>query len=135
MARSKTVNEYIAAQPRAAQGILRRVRTIIRKAVPGGKDVIAYQIPAYRTDRGIVLYFAAWKHHYSLYPVTRRLQEAFKDALSPYEKSKGTIRFPLSDPVPVGLIKRIAKFRAKEVAQRTKKQGAARKPRRRTASS
>ena len=112
----KSVDEYIALQPAAAQGVLERVRSIIRKAVPGAEEVISYQIPAYKLQGGPVLYFAGWKQHYSLYPATGHVQAAFKDELAPYVVSKGTIRFPLSEPVPVKLIERIAKFRAKEVA-------------------
>ena len=67
---------------------------------------------------GTVLYFAGWKHHYSLYPADAHLVAAFKEDLEPYEvNDKGTIRFPLSQPVPVQLIGRIAKFRAKEAAE------------------
>jgi uncharacterized protein YdhG (YjbR/CyaY superfamily) len=65
-----------------------------------------------------VLYFAGWKQHYSLYPATDHVVEAFKDDLEPYKVNKGTIRLPLNQPVPVKLIERIAKFRAKEVAER-----------------
>jgi uncharacterized protein YdhG (YjbR/CyaY superfamily) len=61
-----------------------------------------------------VLYFAGWKQHYSLYPAGEHVVATFKDQLSSYEVTKGTIRFPLSEPVPVKLIERIAKFRAKE---------------------
>ena len=65
-----------------------------------------------------MLYFAGWKRHYSLYPATAPLVEAFKDDLAPYEvNDKGTIRFPLSQSVPVKLIGRIAKFRAREAAE------------------
>jgi uncharacterized protein YdhG (YjbR/CyaY superfamily) len=68
---------------------------------------------------------AGWKRHYSLYPCTGNLVAAFKDELAPYEvNNKGTIRFPLDQPVPVKLIERIAKFRAKEVVERTKKKTA-----------
>jgi uncharacterized protein YdhG (YjbR/CyaY superfamily) len=67
---------------------------------------------------GAVLYFAGWKKHYSLYPANEHLVAAFKDDLAPYEvNNKGTIRFPLSQPIPIKLIERIAKFRAKEVAE------------------
>lgn len=121
----KTVDEYIAAQPEAAQVVLRRVRSTIRKALPGAEEVISYKIPAYRLRGGIVLYFAGWKRHYSLYPAGQRLVGAFKDELAPYKVSKGTIRFPLSEPAPVKLIERIAKFRAKEADQREKSQPAA----------
>jgi uncharacterized protein YdhG (YjbR/CyaY superfamily) len=120
----KSVDEYIALQPEAVQGVLKRVRGIIRKALPGAEEVIAYKIPAYKLHGGAVLYFAGWKHHYSLYPAPGRLTAAFKDELRGYEVSKGTIRFPLSEPVPVKLIERIAKFRAKEVAERRKAKSA-----------
>jgi uncharacterized protein YdhG (YjbR/CyaY superfamily) len=80
--------------------------------------VISYEIPAYKVRGGAVIFFAGWKQHYSLYPAMGALVAAFKDDLAPYEISKGTIRFPLSGRVPVGLIGRIAKFRAREVARR-----------------
>jgi len=110
----KSVDEYIASQPEAVANVLKRFRSIIRRALPGAEEVISYQIPAYKLHGSAVLYFAGWKKHYSLYPATGRLVEEFKDDLAPYEVSKGTIRFPLSAPIPVKLIERIAKFRAKE---------------------
>jgi uncharacterized protein YdhG (YjbR/CyaY superfamily) len=121
----KSVDEYIASQPRGIQGLLNRLRSTIRRAVPGAEETISYKIPAYKLRGNRVLFFAAWKHHYSLYPATMRVIEAFKDDLAPYEVSKGTIRFPLSEPIPAKLIGRIAKFRAKEVSEREKAKGAA----------
>ena len=117
----KSVDEYIATFPEGVQAILRRVRGAIRKALPGAEEAISYQIPTYKLHGGYVVYFAGWKQHYSLYPATGRLVAAFEDDLAPYEVSKGTIRFPLSQPVPVKLIERIAKFRAKEAAERAKR--------------
>jgi uncharacterized protein YdhG (YjbR/CyaY superfamily) len=114
----QSVDAYIAAQPEAVRGLLERVRAAIRKAVPGAEEVISYRIPTYRLPAGPVLYFAGWKAHFSLYPASERLVSAFKDELAGFELSKGTIRFPLSEPVPHKLIARIAKFRAKEVAER-----------------
>lgn len=111
-----TVDEYLAAQPEAAQGALRRVRTAIRKALPNSKEIISYQMPAYERNGQRVIFFAGWKRHYSLYPASARLVAAFKNQLEPYQVSKGTIRFPLSQPVPAGLIVRIAKFRAQETS-------------------
>jgi len=125
----KSVDEYIATHSAELQSILRRVRSTIRKAVPDAEEVISYQIPAYKLPGGPVLSFAGWKQHYSLYP-GGRLVVAFKKDLAPYEVSKGTIRFPLSQPVPVKLIERIAKFRAKEAAARATAKLAA--PKRRT---
>ena len=121
----KSVDEYIAAQPEAVQGLLEHVRSTIRKAVPGVEEVISYKIPTYKLHGGPVLYFAGWRRHYSLYPATDQVVAAFKDDLAPYEVNKGTIRFPLSEPVPVKLIERIAKFRAKEVVEIEKRKAVA----------
>ena len=125
----KSVDQYIASQPESAQGVLNRVRSSIRKALPGAEEVISYQIPAYKLQGGRVLYFAGWKQHFSLYPAGERLVAAFKKELKGHEISKGTIRFPLSEPVPAKLIERIAKFRAKEVAEGVKWKPAATKRR------
>ena len=116
----KSVDDYIASHPESAQPILQRVRSTIRRAVPRAEEVISYQIPAYRLPAGVVIYFAGWKQHYSLYPATGRLIAVFKDELAAYEVSKGTIRFPLSQRVPATLIARIARFRAKEASERAR---------------
>ena len=116
----KSVDEYIASQPEAVQGVLNRVRSTIRKAVPGAEEVISYKIPTYKLHGRPVLYFAGWRQHYSLYPSTDHVVAALKDDLAPYKVSKGTIRFPLSQPVPVKLIGRIAKFLAKDAAERAR---------------
>jgi len=116
----KSVDEYIASQPEAVQGILGRVRSAIRKAVPAAEETISYKMPAYKLHKRPALYFAGWKQHYSLYPASGRLVAAFRDELATYHVSKGTIRFPLSQPVPVKLIGSVAKFRAKEVAEHQK---------------
>jgi uncharacterized protein YdhG (YjbR/CyaY superfamily) len=125
----KSVDEYIASQPEAVQDILERVRSAIRKAVPEAEEVISYKIPTYTLHGGPVLYFAGWRQHYSLDPATDYVAAAFKGDFARYEVNKGTVRFPLSEPVPVKLIERIAKFRAKEVAKRKKAKAAAAKKR------
>jgi uncharacterized protein YdhG (YjbR/CyaY superfamily) len=113
-----SVDEYIASQPEAAQPVLEDLRTIIRRAVPGAKETISYKMPAYPVRDAVVLYFGAWKKHFSLYPCTESLIAAFGDELKPYELShKGTIRFSFTKPIPVELIERIARFRAKEVLE------------------
>jgi uncharacterized protein YdhG (YjbR/CyaY superfamily) len=115
----QSVAQYIASHPRPMQVVLKKVRDAIRKALPGAEEVISYQIAAYRRHGGIVIYFAGWKEHYSLYPVTASMVAAFGDDFAPYEvNNKGTIRFRLSEAVPVRLIGRIAKFRGREVAER-----------------
>ena len=116
-----SVDDYIASQPKAAQRALTRVRAAIRQAVPGAEEVISYQIPTFKMNGRAVIYFAGWKAHYSLYPANDRLVIAFKKQLAPYEvNNKGTIRFPLSEPVPVKLIESIAKFRAMEVGEESR---------------
>jgi uncharacterized protein YdhG (YjbR/CyaY superfamily) len=116
----KTVDEYISAQPLAAQVVLQHVRRTIRKALPEAEEMISYNIPAYEQHGAVVLYFAGWKQHFSLYPAGECLVAAFKDQLASYRVSKGTIRFPLAEPVPVKLIAGISEFRAKEAVRREK---------------
>src|ERR1051326_8903521 len=125
----KSVNEYIASKPQDVRTVLTRVRSVIRKAIPAAEETISYQIPVYKLNGVPVLYFAGWKAHYSLYPVGDAVVAAFKDELAPYELSKGIIRFPLSDPVPVSLIERIAKFRAEQLSIREKGKGGRQKGR------
>jgi uncharacterized protein YdhG (YjbR/CyaY superfamily) len=125
----KSVDEYIASQPEAMQRVLKRVRSILRKAVPGAEEAISYKIPTYKLNGRAVIHFAGWKQHYSLYPSSGRVVAAFEHDLARYEVSKGTIRFPLSEPVPVKLIEAVARFRAKEVAAREKAKAAAPKKR------
>ena len=116
----KNVNEYIASQPAESRAVLKRVRSTIRKALPEAEEVISYQIPAYKLHGAPVIFFAGWTHHYALYPTRSNVAAVFKDELAPYKKAKGTIQFPLSEPVPVKLIERIARFRAQEAAERAK---------------
>lgn len=114
------VDEYIAAQPEAIRRILTQVRKAIRHSVPRAEEVISYKMPTYKVDGEEILYFAGWKQHYSLYPATESLLAEFKEELEPYKIHKATIRFPISEPVPVDLIARISKFRAREIAERLK---------------
>ena len=120
----KSIDEYIATFPPDVQDTLQRVRTTIRKAVPKAEEAISYQIPTFKLQGSYVVYFAGWKQHYSLYPASSQLVAAFKDELAPYEVNKGTIRFPLSETVPVKLIGGIARFLAKEAEARAKAKAA-----------
>jgi uncharacterized protein YdhG (YjbR/CyaY superfamily) len=112
----KSVAQYLAARPKDQRAVLERVRRTILKALPRAEEVISYQIPAYKVDGKLVVYFAGWKDHYSIYPMTRRIEAALKDELSPFElNNKGTVRFPL-ETVPARLITRIVKLLAEERA-------------------
>src|ERR1051325_7663755 len=104
--RVTSVREYIASKPKESRSSLEAVRRAIRKALPNAQEGLAYQMPAYTMNGVGVLYFAGWKSHYSLYPVSDALVEAFAKELAPYERSKGTLKFPLSEPVPVRQIGR-----------------------------
>ncbi len=114
---TRTVEEYIAACSEERQAILQRVRAAIRRAVPGAAEAISYKMPTYKLRGRPVIYFGAWKAHYSLYPASPELVAALKTELAPYEVEKGTIRFPYSRPVPAKLIERIARIRAREAAE------------------
>lgn len=122
----KSVDDYIAAQPEASRPVLETVRQALRAALPDADEVISYQIPAYRMPGGTVLHFAGWKEHYSLYPIHGELIEVFAKDLEPYEyNEKGTLRLRLDAKVPVRLIGRLAKFRARQVADAKKARDAA----------
>ena len=99
-----TVAEYIAKKPRTIQPVLRRIRAVIRKAIPGADEVISYQIPTYKLAGKTVIYFAGWTGHVSLYPASGLPAKV----LAKYQVSKGTLRFPLSEPLPVKLIERVS---------------------------
>lgn len=103
-----TIDEYIADFPRDVQPLLEKVRAAIRKAAPDAEEAISYQMPTFKLQ-GNLIHFAGYNHHIGLYPGSRPI-EAFKDELSKYETSKGTVRLPLDTPIPVGLIGKITKF-------------------------
>ena len=127
--RVKSVNEYIASKPKEARVALERVRKTIRRAVPAAEEGLWYQMPVYTLNGVPVMYFAGWKAHYSIYPASDALVAAFKRELAPYERSKGTIRIPLSEPIPVELIGRIARFRAEQLTTRETRKGGRKKGR------
>jgi uncharacterized protein YdhG (YjbR/CyaY superfamily) len=108
-----TVDEYIAGFPKDVQAVLGKIRATIRAAAPKAEESISYRIPAYKMVRPLV-YFAGFKEHVSLYPVTAPIKKKFEKELSPYEMSTGTVRFPLGEPIPYPLIGRIVKFMVQE---------------------
>ncbi len=114
------VDEYISAQPENAQVALKLVRRTLRKALPKAEEVISYKIPAYQMHGEIVVYFAGWTSHYSLYPASGRMTAGLKAQLGSRKVRKATIRFSFSEPVPVKLIEGIAKFRLAEARRRKK---------------
>lgn len=119
MNKSNEIDLYIAGFPVETQVILENIRETIKKAAPDAEEVISYKMPAYKL-KGILVYFAAYKNHIGFYPTGRGI-EAFKNELTKYKWSKGTIQFPLNKPIPFGLITKIVKFRVKENLQKVKK--------------
>jgi uncharacterized protein YdhG (YjbR/CyaY superfamily) len=109
-----SVDAYLAAQPAAARPVLDQVRMVLRKALPGAEEAISYQIPVFKLNGRVVLYFAGFKEHFSIYPATPRVVAELGDDIAPHLWSKGTMRFPLTGRVPVKLITRIAKVRLEE---------------------
>src|SRR6266480_1873041 len=112
----KNIDEYIAGFPGDVQKILKKIRLTIRKAAPGAQETIKYRIPTF-TLNGNLIYFAAFRKHVGLYPAPRASQK-FKSELSAYEGGKGTVRFPIDEPIPFALISRIVKFRVRQQLER-----------------
>ena len=106
--KAKNIDDYIGDFPPDVQLMLEKVRTAIRKAAPKEEEAIKYQMPTFVLN-GNLIHFAGYKNHIGLYPGSKPIEE-FKDELSRYETSKGTIRLPLDKPIPVGLISKITKF-------------------------
>lgn len=121
-----TIDEYITGFPHEIQEILEQIRTTIRKAAPEAKEAIKYQMPTF-TLNGNLVHFAAFKKHIGFYPVPTAIEE-FKHDLSVYKGGKGSVQFPLDQPIPFELIRKIVKFRVEEnlkkaAAKGKKKQG------------
>src|SRR4030066_2593532 len=99
----KTIDEYIKTFQRDIQSILGKMRQTIRKAAPKAIEAISYQMPTFKVNGKNLVYFAAWKNHIGFYP-TPSGTEAFKKEITKYEYAKGSIRFPLDNPIPLSLI-------------------------------
>jgi uncharacterized protein YdhG (YjbR/CyaY superfamily) len=112
-----TVDEYIAKFPKPVQAILRKIRKTIRAAAPDAEESISYRIPTYKLNGHPVIYFAGFKSHIGLYPMTATVKTKFKKELSGYKGGKGTVKLPLDEPIPYALIARIAKFKRAEASR------------------
>ena len=118
---AKDIDEYIAGFPDEVQKILRKIRTTIRKAAPDAEEAIKYQIPTF-TQNGNLVHFAAHTKHIGFYPAPKGI-EVFKNETSAYEHGKGTLQFPLDQPIPYDLITKIVKFRVKNNLETAKAKG------------
>ena len=115
------IAKYIAIFPEDVQAILEKIRAEIRKAAPNAKETINYGIPTF-TLEGNLVHFAGFKNHIGFYPTPSGI-EKFKKELSVYESAKGSVKFPLDQPIPYALIGRITKFRVKENLERAQAKG------------
>ena len=112
-----TVGEYIERFPPATRAALEGLRDAIRKEATGAEERISYGMPAFYLN-GVLVYFAAFKKHIGFYPTSSGVA-AFADSLAGYETSKGAIRFPLGEALPLDLIRSIVRYRARENAEKT----------------
>lgn len=108
----KNIDDYIAGCAPDVQPILEKIRAIVRQAAPDAEEAISYQMPTFRLN-GNLVHFAAFKHHIGFYP-TPSGTEKFQKEIAAYKAAKGSIQFPLDQPIPYDLITKIVKFRVKE---------------------
>lgn len=121
MARPKpnTVEEYIASFPKETQKVLEEVRAEIKNVLPKADEVISYAIPCFKLDGAYVIYFAGFERHIGVYPAPVD-EDSFKKEFSKYKTGKGSIQFPLDQPMPLALITKIAKYRLKVSLEKAK---------------
>jgi uncharacterized protein YdhG (YjbR/CyaY superfamily) len=109
------IRSYLAALPPTARKALRQLRAEIRAAAPDAVESFSYRIPGFRLDDHVLVWCGGWADHTSLYPITPALLRAHRIGVGGYETSKGTIRFPLTEPIPTRLVRKLVKARVAEV--------------------
>jgi len=112
-----TIDAYLAAFPPEVQALLQQIRQVIHEAVPNLGETISYGMPTFTLHGKYLVYIAAHKKHIGLYPAPTGVEE-FHEAVALYGRGKGTLKFPLDKPMPFDLIRRVARFRAKEQAEK-----------------
>ena len=115
----KTIDEYIDTFPEDVHKILSELRQSIKESAPEAEETINYQMPTF-TLNGNLVHFAAFKNHIGFYPTPTGI-EAFKEELAPYKGAKGSVQFPIDQPLPLPLIRKIVEYRVKENKERQKK--------------
>jgi uncharacterized protein YdhG (YjbR/CyaY superfamily) len=115
---AENIDEYIDAFPQSMQKLLKAMRNTIRKAAPQAEETIKYGIPTF-TLQGNLVHFAGYKNHIGFYPAPKGIQQ-FKKETAKYEKGKGTLQFPLDQPLPLPLVAKIVKFRVEMNLEKAK---------------
>jgi uncharacterized protein YdhG (YjbR/CyaY superfamily) len=115
------VENYFASVPEEARATLEKLRKTIKATVPKAVEVIWYQIPTFKLNERPLVSIAAFKNHCSLFPMSYAVLNTYKDELKSYHTSKGTLRFPLDQPLPAALVKKVVKARIQEHEARKKR--------------
>jgi len=121
MAAPTSVEDYLAALPEGSRAALEKLRRMIKAAAPEATETISYQMPAFKDHGRLLVAYAAFKHHCSLFPASGAVIEALGEELKPYFTGKGTIRFHVDKPLPAALVKKVVKARLEENAARSRR--------------
>jgi uncharacterized protein YdhG (YjbR/CyaY superfamily) len=116
---ASSIDDYIAGFPPQTQEVLEELRALIRASAPDATETISYAIPTFDLN-GHLVHFAGYEHHVGFYPTGRGV-EAFAEELAPYKSGKGSVQFPLGQPLPADLIRRIVEFRVQQNTRRPSK--------------
>lgn len=113
-AKPRSIDEYIANFPKNVQKVLQEVRGVIREVAPNATETISYDMPTFNLNGTYLIYFAGWKKHVALYPVSGKIADTLSEELSVYKGTKGSVHFPLNRPMPLDLIRKITELRIAE---------------------
>lgn len=113
-AKPSSIDEYIASFPETVQKILQEIRAVIRDAAPDAVETISYDMPTFNLNGTYLIYFAGWKKHIALYPVTEKILQMLSSELAGYKGTKGSVHFPLNKPMSIDLIRKIVELRIAE---------------------
>lgn len=110
-----SVDTYVANLPPRTQQLIQHLRALVKEVVPEATERMSYGIPTFDLDGTYLVYLAAWKKHISIYPVTSAVDKALRDEIAPYRSGKGTLKFVLSDALPMDLIRQVVEVRKREI--------------------